>query len=150
MLNTVPTVVWQEKKIDFCGTEVPVYLPNSITQEELESMPAFKNWRTALHANLALQHSSKDHPFHAHPFSLRSIEVRSATKFPNGRVGFIKIDAVVKRDRFPGDNECSIPKSLPGTAFLRGGSVAMLMILRPKDSRDERYVILTEQPRLPA
>lgn len=26
----------------------------------------------------------------------------------------------------------------------------MLMILRPKDSREERYVVLTEQPRLPA
>ncbi|KAH8732830.1 hypothetical protein GQ44DRAFT_601047 [Phaeosphaeriaceae sp. PMI808] len=34
--------------------------------------------------------------------------------------------------------------------FLRGGSVAILMILRPKDSRDERYVILTEQPRIGA
>ena len=44
----------------------------------------------------------------------------------------------------------SFPRRLPGVAFLRGGSVAMLIILRPRDSRDERLVILTEQPRLPA
>jgi ADP-sugar diphosphatase len=147
----VPVVVWKEDSIDFFGTDVPVYLPNSITRQELETMPAFKNWKNILHANLALQNTSKDHAFHAHPYSLRSIEVKSVTKFPTGRVGFIKIDAAVERDDFPGDDqERSIPKSLPGTAFLRGGSVAMLMILRPKDSRDERYVILTEQPRLPA
>ena len=149
MPKEVPAVVWKEDEVDFFGTTVPVYLPNNITRHELDNMKAFKNWKTTLRANLALQDSEK-HAFHAHPYSLRSIEVKSVTKFPNGRVGFIKIDAAVERESFPGDEERRIPKSLPGTAFLRGGSVAMLMILRPKDSRDERYVILTEQPRLPA
>lgn len=147
MSRGVPAAVWQEDEIDFFGTKVPVYLPNTITRNELELMKAFADWKRTLHANLALQ-SEKDHAFHEHPYSLRSIEVKSVTKFPTGRVGFIKIDAAVKRDRFPGDDK--LPEALPGTAFIRGGSVAMLMILRPKDSRDERYVILTEQPRLPA
>lgn len=146
MPREVPSVVWREEKTEFFGTNVPVYLPNTITLHELENMPAFKNWKTTLHDNLKLQ-DSKDHAFHYHPYSLRSIEVKSVTKFPNGNVGFIKIDAAVERDPLPGDQE---GKSLPGTAFLRGGSVAMLMILRPNDSRDERYVILTEQPRIPA
>lgn len=149
MPKEVPAVVWKEDEVDFCGTTVPVYLPNSITRHELENMKAFKDWKETLHANLARQ-DSEAHAFHAHPYSLRSIEVKSVTKFPDGRVGFITIDAAVEREPFPGDEERKIPKSLPGTAFLRGGSVAMLMILRPKDSRDERYVILTEQPRLPA
>lgn len=39
---------------------------------------------------------------------------------------------------------------LPGIAFLRGGSVAILVILRPKDSRDERVIVITKQPRVPA
>jgi hypothetical protein len=39
---------------------------------------------------------------------------------------------------------------LLGIALLQGGSVAMLMTLRPKDSRDERLVVMTEQPRVPA
>lgn len=145
MPREVPSVVWKEEKIEFFGTNVPVYLPNTITLHELENMPAFKNWKTTLHNNLKLQ-DSKDHAFHEHPYSLRSIEVKSVTKFPNGNVGFITIDASVERDHFPGDQG---DQSLPGTAFLRGGSVAMLMILRPEYSKDERYVILTEQPRIP-
>lgn len=36
------------------------------------------------------------------------------------------------------------------TVFLRGGSVAILMILRPIDQLQEQWVILTEQPRVPA
>lgn len=146
MPREVPSVVWKEEKIEFFGTNIPVYLPNTITLHELENMPAFKSWKTTLHENLELQ-SSEGHAFHEHPYSLRSIEVKSVTKFPNGNVGFIKIDAAVETDPSPGDQKV---KSLPGTAFLRGGSVAMLMILRPKDSADERYVILTEQPRIPA
>lgn len=76
-------------------------------------------------------------------------------RLPNKKIGFIKINARVERDPIPEDtlslpgSRPKIAKNLPGIAFLRGGSVAMLMILRPKDSREERYVVLTEQPRLP-
>lgn len=147
MVKEIPAIIWKEDGIDFYGTNVPVYLPNAITRYELENMRAFQDWKKTLHANLALQ-ESEEHAHHAHPYSLRSIEVESVTKFPNGRVGSIKIDAAVEREPFPEDDEGGIPRSLPGTAFLRGGSVAMLMILRPKESLDERYVILTEQPRI--
>lgn len=149
MSKEVPTVAWKEDKVDFFGTAIPVYLPNTISKHEFENMPAFVKWKATLHANLNLQESDQ-HAFHEHPYSLRSIEVKSVTRFPDDKVGFIKIDAAVERDPLPDGNSSGISKSLPGTAFLRGGSVAMLMILRPKDSRDERYVILTEQPRIPA
>jgi 8-oxo-dGTP pyrophosphatase MutT (NUDIX family) len=39
---------------------------------------------------------------------------------------------------------------LPGVNFLRGGSVAVLMILRPSEAPNERFVIMTEQPRIAA
>jgi len=39
---------------------------------------------------------------------------------------------------------------LTNVVFLRGGAVAVLIILRPSDSPDERYVVMTEQPRIPA
>jgi ADP-sugar diphosphatase len=42
------------------------------------------------------------------------------------------------------------PKELNRVVFLRGGSVAVLMILRPKDARHERYFIMTERPRVGA
>ncbi|KAG8160795.1 hypothetical protein KVR01_009059 [Diaporthe batatas] len=148
MSRLVPDVVWAEDEIDFYGTKIPLYLPSSISRDELEGMKAFADWKETLHKNLALQRT-EDHAFHAHPYSLKSIEVKSVTKFGEGNVGFITIDAAVERDEIDGESR-NISKTLPGTAFLRGGSVAMLMILRPKDSRDERYVILTEQPRLPA
>jgi ADP-sugar diphosphatase len=38
------------------------------------------------------------------------------------------------------------PKELDRVLFLRGGSVAVLMISRPKDAPHERFVIMTEQP----
>lgn len=48
-------------------------------------------------------------------------------------------------------------ETLPGSVFLRGPSVAMLVMLIPddvpagaKNEMDERYVVLTVQPRIPA
>lgn len=150
MPKEVPTVTWEEDKIDFFGTDIPVYLPNTISKYELETLSAFVNWKATLHANLKLQ-ESKEHAFHKHPYSLRSIEIKSVTKFPNGKVGFIKIDAAVECEPLPDGNLRRVPLSLPGTSFfLKGGSAAMLIILRPRGSRDERYVILTEQTRLAA
>jgi len=45
-------------------------------------------------------------------------------------------------------------ESLPGAVFLRGASVGMLVLLQPADipkgSADEKYVLLTVQPRVAA
>jgi hypothetical protein len=57
-------------------------------------------------------------------------------------IGFMNIKALLRKDRDP--------KELDRVVFLRGSSVAVLMILRPKDARHERYVIMTEQPRVGA
>ncbi|KAF2691706.1 hypothetical protein K458DRAFT_381549 [Lentithecium fluviatile CBS 122367] len=82
------------------------------------------------------------HPFHDEPYTLRSIEIQSADWFGKDKLGFVKLKAVIRNSK---------PKSdLPGIAFLRGGSVAMLMILRPKDSRDKRWVVMMERPPVPA
>lgn len=81
--------------------------------------------------------------------------------FGGNRIGFLKITASVAND----DGE-----SLPAAALLRGPSVAMLVMLIPEDDNDshhsrqrqndaqqhkerqdeERYVVLTVQPRVPA
>lgn len=57
------------------------------------------------------------------------------------RTGFVKLAARIE-DKWG--------QRLPGIAFLRGGSVAVLMIVRPTNTRDERYVIMTQQPRISA
>lgn len=125
----------------------PLKLPKRlITKKQLEEFPAFKIWRTALKENLEKQHVDPDHPFHNDPYYLRSIEVQSVDRF-GPRIGFVKLEAIIQSKTL---DENGKPLTLPGISFLRGGSVAVLMILRPKDSRDERWVVMTEQPRIPA
>lgn len=120
---------------------VIVTLPDNISPGQLQKWPAFITWKSALLANLELQYSNENHAFHKTPFTLKSIEVQSVDRFGD-RIGFLKLKSIIQCDTQ------DLP-DLPGIALLRGGSVAVLMILRPKDSRDERWVIMTEQPRIP-
>jgi ADP-sugar diphosphatase len=127
--------------LDGFRAPVTVDLAKKITKEKLLKFTAFRNWKDTLLRNLELQYNDKDHAFHEDPYVLKSIEIQSVDYFSPTKIGFIKLKAEIRnRDK----------KELPGIAFLRGGSVAMLMILRPVDSRDERWVVMTEQPRVPA
>lgn len=123
------------------GDSVEVRLPENITQEQLLSFAAFKDWKSTLRQNLDLQGIDPDHAFYNDPYKLYSIWIQSVDWF-GPAIGFIKLKAIIKNSKAgPG---------LPGVALLRGGSVAVLMILRPEGTSDERYVVLTEQPRIPA
>ena len=106
---------------------LPSHLPTLVTQSALLSFPAFKTWTKTLHQSLSLQHTDSKHPFHSSPYKLRSLTVQSADLFgrpPTQRLGFVKLTAEVTNDA---------GESLPGAVFLRGGSVAMLLILTPND-----------------
>lgn len=84
------------------------------------------------------------HPFHDDAYALRSVTVQSFDLFGGNRVGFLKLVASVTN---------TAGESLPAAALLRGPSVAMLVMLIPDDAppgSDERYVVLTVQPRIPA
>ncbi|KAI4950412.1 hypothetical protein J4E91_004294 [Alternaria rosae] len=120
---------------------VTVDLAKMITHEKLLKFAAFRNWKETLQKNLELQYIDKDHAFSADPYVLKRIEIQSVDYFSPTKIGFIKLKADIRNRE---------NKALPGIAFLRGGSVAMLMVLRPVDSRDERWVVMTEQPRVPA
>src|SRR5690606_7003084 len=96
--------------------------------------------------SLSLQ-SDPSHPFNTDPYALRSITVQSHDRF-GSKIGFLKLSASITN---------SAGERLPGAVFLRGPSVAMLVILVPDDvdpvpdsSLGERYVVLTVQPRVPA
>jgi len=121
---------------------VPVKLTKDISEEQLLSFPAFSTWLSALQKSLDQQRSST-HPFHSQPYLLRGIEVQSCDYFGAKRLGFIKLKADVSNDN---------GEWLPGAVFLRGGSVAMLLIVQPYDANDygEEYVILAVQPRVAA
>ncbi|KAK2761158.1 hypothetical protein FQN54_001679 [Arachnomyces sp. PD_36] len=123
---------------------VTVSLCPDITREQLLSFPAFKTWLSTLNHSLS-QQSSKSHAFHSSPYALRNIDIQAVDIFGQGRIGFVKLKAEVSND----DGE-----KLPGSVFLRGGSVGMLLILQPDDlqpgSESDKRVILTMQPRIPA
>ncbi|KAF2649659.1 nudix hydrolase 14 [Lophiostoma macrostomum CBS 122681] len=122
---------------------VEVMLTHGISEEQLLEFPAFIVWQNTLRANLELQKKDPEHAFHNDPYSLRSIKIQSVDWFTDTKLGFVKLEALILNSGGP-------RKKLPGIAFLRGGSVAMLMILRPKDRREDRLVVMTEQPRVPA
>ncbi|KAI9832780.1 MAG: hypothetical protein M1819_004000 [Sarea resinae] len=126
---------------------IPITLPPStLSQSQLLSFPAFKNWIATLQHSLSLQHTNTSHPFHTTPYKLKSIEVQAVDFFGGGeRVGFVKLRCEVKNDKGEG---------LPGSVFLRGGSVGLMIILQPDDvalrCEDDKHVLLTLQPRIPA
>ncbi|KAI1104029.1 hypothetical protein F4804DRAFT_342111 [Jackrogersella minutella] len=128
---------------------IPVELPEGLPEEKLLAFSPFSNWLMTLTHSLSLQHSNTTHPFHIDPYSLRSVKIQSFDLFgrsPNQRLGFLKLTADVRN---------AGGESLPGSVFLRGPSVAMLVMLTPDDAEpkgaeEERYVVLTVQPRVPA
>jgi 8-oxo-dGTP pyrophosphatase MutT (NUDIX family) len=131
-----------EFTLDGFRSPVTVNLARKITKEKLLQFPAFRTWKDTLQKNLDLQYTDKNHAFYDDPFDLKSIEIQSVDYFSPTKLGFVKLIAEIRNQ--------SNDKKLPGIAFLRGGSVAVLMVLRPVDSRDERWVVMTEQPRVPA
>lgn len=114
-------------------------LPEDLSKDELTNFPAYKTWINALSISLNTQ-SKPDHPYHDNPYRLHSISVQSVDRFGGDRLGFIKFKAEVRTD----DGE-----KFPGSVFLRGGSVAMLLVLKSDDD-DEEFAILTVQARVPA
>ncbi|GFF74519.1 NUDIX family hydrolase, putative [Aspergillus lentulus] len=123
---------------------VPVNSLNDLSRDDLLRFPAFRVWLSTLNRSLQRQHNPS-HEFNHNPYVLRKINIQSVDYFKGGRLGFVKLKAEVSN----GNGE-----TLPGTVFLRGGSVGMLMILQPDDvpssNEDEKRAILTIQPRIPA
>ncbi len=103
--------------------ECSVRLTSDLSKDQLLSFPAFKTWVSTLQHSLSLQ-EDKSHVFHAAPYKLRNIDVQSVDFFGGKHLGFIKLKAEVSNDE---------GEKLPGSVFLRGGSVGMLVcILQPQ------------------
>jgi hypothetical protein len=110
--------------------ECPVHLTNDLTKDQLLSFPAFKTWSKTLQHSLK-QQENKNHTFHETPYKLRSINIQSVDFFGGERIGFIKLKAEVSND----DGE-----KFPGSVFLRGGSVAMLVSCTVPGTKDTAFV----------
>lgn len=115
-----------------------------LTKEKVLGFTAFQDWIKTLQNSLRRQNYTT-HTFADDPYYLRWIRIQAFDEFDiKGvkRVLFIKLFAQVTTE--------SGREFLPGVVFLRGGSVAILMIVRPTDAPLERYVIMTEQARIAA
>ncbi len=99
------------------GSSLRVNSTPDLTRDELLSFPAFKTWLSTLQKSLARQ-SSPSHEFHDDPYVLRQVDIQAVDRFGGGRLGFIKLKADVSNGR---------GEKLPGSVFLRGGSVGMLV-----------------------
>ena len=97
--------------------QVSVHLTEDLGRDQLLSFPAFQNWLSTLQHSLSLQRN-KGHTFNSAPYKLRKIDIQTVDFFGGGRVGFIKLKAEVSNDH---------GEKLPGSVFLRGGSVAMMV-----------------------
>ncbi|KAH6604446.1 hypothetical protein Trco_007892 [Trichoderma cornu-damae] len=121
---------------------IPISLPDGLSESQLKAFKPFTSWIDTLAKSLMLQ-ANASHPFHPDPYALRSVTIQSYDLFGAGRLGFVKLTASVSN---------SAGETLPAAALLRGPSVAMLVMMVPDDvppESDERYVVLTVQPRIP-
>ncbi|KAF3051159.1 hypothetical protein E8E11_010458 [Didymella keratinophila] len=148
---------------------INVSLPDSLTADKFDKLltsdsspkaaftfPGLDNWLAKLFQNFDLQ-KNEAHPFHKHPYKLRSLDVQVLDWFWQGRpghedkLGFMKIQSKIETDAYVHDGEEKARADwIPGAVFLRGGSVAI--IVQPEDAQgeDEKHVILTVQPRVAA
>lgn len=88
-----------------------------LAKDDLLRFPAFKTWLSTVQRSLERQHHP-NHEFHKDPYVLRKIDIQAVDFFKGGRLGFVKLKADVSNSQDEG---------LPGSVFLRGGSVGMLV-----------------------
>jgi ADP-sugar diphosphatase len=101
---------------------IPLTIPPhlSLTSSQLQSHKPYKTWLSTLQHSLALQSSDPSHAFHKDPYELKKIEVQAVDFFGGERIGFVKLKAEIKN---------SNGEKLPGSVFLRGGSIGIIVSL---------------------
>jgi ADP-sugar diphosphatase len=110
-----------QAEVSINGVAVPVTAEPSIdVKVALASVP-FTRWASTL----------------CPEFSVKQIHLQSVDMF-GPRVGFLKLRAFIV--------DTATGKQVPGIAFLRGGAVAVLVVL---ECEGEEYTLLTRQPRAP-
>ncbi|KAK9477757.1 hypothetical protein V1514DRAFT_332925 [Lipomyces japonicus] len=153
--------------ISFVFKSIPVTIPShlvatGLSQSHVEQFGPFVNWITKLTSSLQStpvkggfndsknnnKNKNNDNDVEVGTFYyLKSVHVQSADFFGNKKLGFLKVSALVE------DNQ---HRHLPGIVFLRGQSVAMLVLIYPILDSDilEPYddskalVVLSVQPRV--
>ncbi|CAG8462914.1 6339_t:CDS:10 [Ambispora gerdemannii] len=125
----------KEQPINIAGTQIPVTaVHGDIDIPAVLRFPPFVDWVNAL--------SKETHDDLEKELEVKKVEIQNVDYF-GPKLGFIKfkIDARLKENG----------KNIPGIVFMRGGSVAVLLILRSKENDGSivsEHVVLTVQPRI--
>ncbi|KAJ1645773.1 hypothetical protein LPJ64_002666 [Coemansia asiatica] len=137
--KTTLTLPQSNKPVDLV---FPVYLHNKATLDQIHKFPPFVSWLQTLDSSLVKESTDGSQ------IVVDKITLQSIDKFKSGKIGFIKLNASAYR----------LPEktTLPGIVFLRGNSVAVLLILRTAATGnptkpsfgDSDFAVLCEQPRL--
>ena len=121
----------------------PANIPisNGLSKETLFSFAPFKNWLGTLEKSVSSYNASAGGK-QTNQYSLRGIEIQSIDLFGSNKIGFMKLKADLIHPN---------GRPLPGITVLRGGSVAMLVVLEESDSPENiKHLVLVDQPRTPA
>ncbi|KAK9367433.1 hypothetical protein V1509DRAFT_626633 [Lipomyces kononenkoae] len=132
--------------------EIAPHLTPMLAPEQVQKFQPFVRWFTRLQTSLRTT-PVKGGATHVEPtfYRLRKVDIQSADFFGQARnkLGFLKLKATVEDD---------YGRTLPGVVFLRGQSVAILVLIypspnpeadNPSDYDDSKAnVILTIQPRI--
>lgn len=111
-------------KVQIHDEEVIVTSEKNINIHKCTNSSIFHNWKLNLDKN----------------FKVISIHFQSIDMFGKDKIGFIKMKVDII-DRISND-------VIPGICFLRGGSVAVLVLIKSRQT-DKIYTVLTSQPRVP-
>lgn len=138
MLRSRATNMAKSFQFTFKNLKFPVRLPAEsvgIDERVLASFAPFNNWVREIEQSVASTSGYK----------LRGVDIQSVDYF-GSRIGFLKFRADLVHPN---------GHALPGVTVLRGGSVAMLVVIRDTDSpaanngTPKEYIVLTDQPRVP-
>lgn len=106
------------------GVSIPVTASCKCNLSEVLQCQNFINWTQKIDSEL----------------DVRSIDIQSVDYFGNGKIGFIKFKSLVYK------KSVSEGRHIPGIVFMRGPSVAILLVLK---CNGMKYTIVTCQPRAP-
>lgn len=107
---------------EFRGKQIPVTIQDAPDAQLALGTDLIHNWLENIDESI----------------NIKSLEIQSVDKFGSSRVGFVKVKSEAERNG----------TRIPGIVVLRGSSVAMLLVLTDEET-NEKYSILTCQPRVP-
>ena len=116
------------------------FYPTATPKELFTNNSNYKTWLCSIQESLSTHNRLLTDP-NAH-YHLTDVAFRCVNEDKKNNIGFIQLAATIK------NNEPEAPP-LKKWVYIRGGAVAILVILRPKMPRypGEKYFVLTQQPR---